>query len=72
MEKHMIICMAIDKRTVLPMRAGRRSATVTETYASHARALSRKQADRQTNRETDTHTHHSIAPNPIGDPVKKL
>ena len=40
--------------------------------ASHAHALSHKQADRQTNRETDTHTHHSIAPNPIGDPVIKL
>ena len=53
----MVICMAIDKRRVLPMRAGRRSATVTETYASHARALSHKQADRQTNRETDIWSH---------------
>ena len=36
MEKHMVISTAIDKRRVLPMRAGRWSATVTETYASHA------------------------------------
>ena len=29
-----------------------------------------RQTDRQTH--THTHTHHSIAPNPIVDPVKKL
>ena len=63
MEKHMVICMAIDKRRVLPMRAGRRSATVTETLHTHTHS----HTNRQTDRQTDRHTHHSIAPNPIGD-----